>query len=234
MKKPDWRNPEDYLYLKDLKLNQWAFEFLRRNPEYIKDWNKLNKKYSQIPEHAMVPRDVVKLECELSFKWGIVELRDPERPYNDTDGHEHGIGFYPPGGFETVLMGKTDEQLDCLYAGLPNFKTGEQNFCFNFHLPIEPQLKTAKKMLLKLQKTSGGRRVFKPRKDNRIEEWTNLLRIADAKTAGASSTEIVDVLSSEPGKAGFNLQAIYDKHKQAKKFIESDYRLIPFHNNYEE
>jgi len=217
MKKPDWRNPKDYLYLEKLKPNQWAWEFLRRNTLYKKDWHKYKNDADML--------------LKLSFKWSINGLlRDPSKQYADIVDDPDGIGFDPPGGAETVLMNKTNKELEYLHAGLPNFETGEQNFCFNFNLPIEPQLKTAKKMLLKLQKRAGGRRAFKPR----CAEWTTLIRVYDAKREKVSSTEILKALSSESGNAGYNLQTIYDKYKQAKKFIENDYRLIPFHNNYEE
>ena len=40
MTKKDWRNKAVYDYTNDLDLNGWAWEFLRRNPEYRKDWKK--------------------------------------------------------------------------------------------------------------------------------------------------------------------------------------------------
>ena len=34
---PDWRNSKDYEYTKDLTPSEWAWEFLRRNPEFLDD-----------------------------------------------------------------------------------------------------------------------------------------------------------------------------------------------------
>lgn len=38
----NWRNAEEYEYTKSLSVLQWAWEFLRRNHLYIKDWTEFN------------------------------------------------------------------------------------------------------------------------------------------------------------------------------------------------
>jgi hypothetical protein len=35
---PDWRHAEDYAFTADLTRHQWAWEFLRRNPDYRRQW----------------------------------------------------------------------------------------------------------------------------------------------------------------------------------------------------
>jgi transcriptional regulator len=35
---PDWRDPASYDYTRDLTREGWAWEFLRRNPNYRKSW----------------------------------------------------------------------------------------------------------------------------------------------------------------------------------------------------
>jgi hypothetical protein len=35
---PNWRNPHDYDFTQTLTAAQWAWEFLRRNPEYQREW----------------------------------------------------------------------------------------------------------------------------------------------------------------------------------------------------
>jgi hypothetical protein len=35
---PDWRDPASYNYTRDLTREGWAWEFLRRNPNYRKSW----------------------------------------------------------------------------------------------------------------------------------------------------------------------------------------------------
>ena len=44
----DWKNEEDYAYCNDLDANGWAFEFLRRNPEYQNEWRDFCKIRDQL------------------------------------------------------------------------------------------------------------------------------------------------------------------------------------------
>ena len=208
---PDWRKKSSYEHLNTHFLSQWAWEFLRRNPEYIKDWSQSEAKY----------------EIKLALKWSINGLlKDPAKTYQDIKQNLDGIGFDPPGGFETLIMGKTEEEKKHLYAGLPNFETGKQSFEFNFFLPINPQLKAAKEMLLKLQKRAKGRKAFKPRPN----EWIILLRVLDAKTEGTRDKEIAEILFPDQQSDDINagIKKVYDKNKQAQKYVEYDYRLIPY------
>ena len=43
--KPDWRKESDYDYTKTLREDGWAWEFLRRNPQYTKEWKKTLSKH---------------------------------------------------------------------------------------------------------------------------------------------------------------------------------------------
>jgi len=54
--KRDWRNPEDYTFTQKLSPELWAWQFLRRNPEYQKDydwfiqtWRALEADYGSAP-----------------------------------------------------------------------------------------------------------------------------------------------------------------------------------------
>lgn len=40
-RRPDWRSPSDYEYLKQLDRAELAWEFLRRNREYQKDFARI-------------------------------------------------------------------------------------------------------------------------------------------------------------------------------------------------
>ena len=49
-KKPNWRNDIEYDFTENLSLNDWAWQFLRRNPTYKVDWEKtLSKFENHIP-----------------------------------------------------------------------------------------------------------------------------------------------------------------------------------------
>ncbi|MFC1896810.1 transcriptional regulator domain-containing protein [Thermodesulfobacteriota bacterium] len=40
MGKPEWRNPKDYAWVVNLTPSQLAWEFLRRNPDYLKEYDR--------------------------------------------------------------------------------------------------------------------------------------------------------------------------------------------------
>ncbi len=67
----DWRNSEEYSYTADLTLHQWAWEFLRRNPEYRAAWeefqgtSRLAKEYGAREEAA-------------GAEWGLEWPVDPD------------------------------------------------------------------------------------------------------------------------------------------------------------
>jgi len=229
-KKPDWKNPKDYESMNKLGPNQWAWEFLRRNPEYIKDWGNFKE------ENFIDDDGHLKKGClTLSFKWGVVSgsmlFPDPHQTYADRNNDPDGISFFPTGGVETVLLGKTDESMEHLFLGLPNFQTGQQSFQFNFLEPISPQIERVKERLLMLQKRAKEmgitrKSAFKPRRD----EWILLIRILDATAAGATDKEIAAILFSDEKSLDpyAGIKKVYDKRMQALRYVNQDYRHIPY------
>ena len=78
----DWRNPKDYEFTQSLNPHQWAWEFLRRNPEYRKDWHLALEEYLR-----QYPRQVVRIRGpgfaihsgRSMEKWGITAYTNPEQ-----------------------------------------------------------------------------------------------------------------------------------------------------------
>jgi len=63
--KRDWRNPKDYEFTKLLTSEGWAWEFLRRNPEYIKEWEKALEKQkidNENHKNELLPKIIKLLE----------------------------------------------------------------------------------------------------------------------------------------------------------------------------
>jgi len=50
---PDWRQPQNYSYTESLSVEQWAWEFLRRNRGYQQDWQSLEARYGEPPERDL-------------------------------------------------------------------------------------------------------------------------------------------------------------------------------------
>ena len=65
-RQPDWRNRSHYDYTASLSRQGWAWEFLRRNPDYRQDFDRMMR------EHPNNERDAA-----LLHRWG---LRFRERP----------------------------------------------------------------------------------------------------------------------------------------------------------
>lgn len=100
--KPDWRNAGDYLFTETLDAGQWAWEFLRRNPDYRRDWlwfnqtwRTLEARYGKPPNRdfqawkrdpeayrivddaagdCRVDEDRVLIECWMGAKWGFYKF----------------------------------------------------------------------------------------------------------------------------------------------------------------
>jgi len=210
--KRNWRNPKDYESMKDYSLERWAWEFLRRNPKYIEDWKEkirdLKKKW------------VKSLPCK---EWGMKVYRDPDIEYSK-------IEFIPSGGIHKAIYQKDPQTRLFIDKARPNLETGEIRLKFDVNLPLNPQIKSAKKALEEfrdeVQKKKGKiRGSFKPRHD----DWIELIRVLDAMAVGAENEEIARCMFSreysydDPKR----LKKLYDKKRQAKRYLERYYRLIP-------
>ena len=50
MNSPTWNSPTDYDYTDNLSNEGWAWEFLRRNAKYEKEFTEVRKRYAQAEE----------------------------------------------------------------------------------------------------------------------------------------------------------------------------------------
>ena len=214
-KQPNWREPEDYKSLEKANAGQWAWEFLKRNPAYLAEWTRLTQGWTDEEKELNRPY----LLCH-AHKWGLLSYLnpDPAKSYRNIPWILEGNGAVE------IVSGV---QKGTIVIGPPDYETGHVLFDFNFHQPIIPQLKRVKKDLMKLQKDAKGRgrsvrASFKPRRD----EWTLLLRILDAAAAGARDKEIG--LELFPDMGVDSIGKVFDKKEQAMKYVNQDYRLIPY------
>ena len=76
----DWKNEEDYAYCNDLDANGWAFEFLRRNPGYQKDWADFSRRKEAL-ELKYGKVDPKNREC---FQDPFSHVYEPERREDET------------------------------------------------------------------------------------------------------------------------------------------------------
>lgn len=71
--KPDWRRSETYEYTRALPRRGWAWEFLRRNPDY-------QREPPPLPDRMLQPRLTVftlRRERSAEARWGLLFRRPP-------------------------------------------------------------------------------------------------------------------------------------------------------------
>jgi hypothetical protein len=216
--KRNWKDSNDYKLMKDYSPERWAWEFLRRNPEYREDWKKLTNGLSEKEKKYFLHFR----SCE---KWGLKNYLDPDMENPNI------CGFIPPGGDPKAIYQLDPKTHLFIDRARPNPKTGEIILRFNVKEPINPQIEVAKKKLMEFQEETmknenGIRKAFKPRR----EEWITLIRLLDAMADRTSNKEIARALfpkdfSDDDPKA---TKKLFDKKEQARRYLEQEYRLIPF------
>lgn len=209
----DWTNAEGYTYTRDLNGAQWAWEFLRRNPQYQAEWaafhatwQALEAAYGRPPSrdfsawrldprawvHAAdcaegdcrVDQDRVLIECALGARWGFYKF--PPDPAEDD-----------PAGADRLVWREIEEDVPLLgQADRHWFDEDPAHVAvgFDLSLPLREQLERAKRTLQMVQRQrqrSGEVRALSLR--TRHEALTVMLRLLDAEFAQAGEAAIAMV-----------------------------------------
>jgi hypothetical protein len=191
--RPDWTNDSAYAHLENASLTQWAWEFLRRNPEYQVDYHKFSV-YVGRPR-AMVGESYYdymnrmenegkwssppsKLESEISLKYGI-----SPRPCDPIINCPLDIFF----GKSKVGIAPWIQFGDD-YPTVPS--DNHVSVVFDITQPLSEQIADAKLMLLELappKNIARNKRLHK-------SKFLAYLRILDAKELDTDLSAIADVL----------------------------------------
>jgi len=216
MIKRDWRSDADYDFTEELDLNGWAWEFLRRNPEYRNDWElELQNIYQTIsPQGIDIEDDCFSIEPEkidCQTKWWIARFVNP-----DTDCP---IGLDFVNSYGRIYRDSTKIDL------LP----GRVAVIFDLNLPIKRQVELTASRLRKWQEIYENRgicRLRKPKTHNDL--WKSYLRVLDAKTDGAANKEIDDIVFQDQRENIYDdyyyNTVIRDALNAAKILIDGGYR----------
>jgi hypothetical protein len=190
-------------------LTQWAWEFLRRRPDYRIRWERL-------------ARDRGDRCCEVvdgyrvqSWRSPLEALRDDFKicpsPLNpDLAPHcEHSPLF---AGLETVM-----EVLEVGAIPLPNKIAIE----FDLDLPVDPQLASARRLLIERS------RAVAPSRKLPLNKFPVYLRLLDFEEEGASDPEIGRHLF--PNYSGDRLRDAIRKNSEAARRWRDDHLSIALH-----
>jgi hypothetical protein len=199
---PDWRKPQDYDFTKVLTADQWAWEFLRRNPDYrhewqrfIATWRALEADYGRPSQRdiaawkwdprAWVPAescresdcridgDKVLIECALGARWGFYKF--PPDPADDD-----------PVGHDRLVWREVPQESLMLASGEPAPEGSQQaSLVFDLGLPLAPQLDQAKRRLqIEQRRRIAAGLVTPARIADHTERLIQALRLLDGVVAG--------------------------------------------------
>jgi hypothetical protein len=212
----DWKNPADYEFKDGARPARWAWEFLRRNSEYITDYGsipEINKKDLERMRKTLGKGVRLGFPAERYFgqKWRIDgEAQDP------ADDQVPDFLFYfpemPMPNRVLLYYEKPDE------IGQADLLPGFAVLLFRLREDLGAQLCGASRMLARLQKEQG---LVPTKKNLNRKQFTTYLRLLDAKDAKAGTVEIVKHISAYK-KVKHKTGA--DWQYQAQKRIGRDYK----------
>lgn len=229
----DWKHSTDYTFTETLSPEEWAWQFLRRNPDYQTDWQWFHATWSVLEDEYGRPpaRDFHRwqkdprafrkavtsdqedgesllIECWMGQKWGFYKFPiDPavERPQLGTELLWRDIAVSP----------KVIEAGDADWLGANMAKVA---YGFELSQPLAPQFEQAQRFLrlLQRQRCKQGSLSMETLQ-TRQHEWRRYLRYLDAEAAQAAPEQIIEVLQ---------LEELAVLRQQAYEMIHTGYRRI--------
>lgn len=183
---PDWRKPEDYAYTDDLRLHDWAWEFLRRSKSYQaaseKYWGAyVNGGHADISDFMAA-----------SMPFNLDEPVDATLPAGQARFHwSRYVGMY-------LLDAYRESQEE------PGSPRSEVVLRFDLTMPIEPQISQATEHLQSFQttwirwaRTTNPEFEIGHKRRPQVEKFKGYIRVLDGEAAGASQEKIGKTLFPE-------------------------------------
>ena len=173
----------------DLSLAQWAWAFLRRNPDYRRDWEWFHRTWTALeadygrPPHRDYPRwkadprawreqdgERLLIECWMGLRWGFYKFPlDPDTPAPPPDR----LAWRP---LETDPPCVTETDTAWLGGDPRRLTLG-----FDLSYPLDAQLAAARRLLVSLQRARiRQQRLRPPRLAAWREDLARMVRILDA------------------------------------------------------
>jgi hypothetical protein len=259
---PNWRDESLYPQQENTTITQWAWEFLRRNPNYQDDYNKYkelgeNCLRGEIPYLDEAPDyylgfDLRRSKKDEEYKQIITgptisehrEYLVIKTPYNYFCSKYGLRNFFPDPACNNPTI--QFQYLGVSYfsftdipipGGLKPKRPAEIAVIFHLDLSLERQLKEMKKFLIKEKERLIDKEAINcVEKRNRAEQYKEYLRILDADISEASTKEIAEAIYPDQSNEYPDYtadKAVNHDLKAAKKLRDNDYRFLPYlHNNH--
>lgn len=244
-----WREPDEYIYTKELSCEHWAWEFLRRNPEYRRDWDAFSATWQALEADYGSPpnRDFQRWKQDPR-----AYVRDEQ--CREIDRNEVGVGcageqgkiliecwigakwgFYKFPLSPDRFMPKVPEELLWREVDTDAMRVTDENqeylvgadgkiaLGFDLTLPLKDQLEEARHFLAAEQRRLAQAGELPPRTVKAcVADWTLCLRILDAETDGTPEEAIREALFPSPGEQ----PQLENLHHWAHRLRDGGYRRI--------
>jgi len=221
---PDWRNAAAYAFTERLTREQWPWEFLRRNPDYRREWAafmttwlELEAAYGRPPNRnftawrqdprawvlashcasgeCRIDQDRILIECALGARFGFHKF-PPDPADDDPVGAGRLVWRERPAPAVQELGPPELARLSARSAAEP----AQMILAFDLSRPLRAQLEQAKRHLQMAQRlrVREGRLTLATVAGLR-GRWTCALRLLDGESAGTTGETLAQGLASGCG-----------------------------------
>ena len=218
---PDWQNPDAYRFTESLSREQWAWEFLRRNPEYQKEWQcfwaiwqALEAEYGAPPHRdfqrwKLDPRAyVIGTDAGECFASDSCKVDGDKVLIECWLGAKWGFYKFPldpatdrPVIGEQLAWREVSQGVIRVDAGSSDYlgrEAGKLALGFDLALPLRDQLERAKTYLIASQRRLQQEGEVQPKCITGMRVYLTLcLRLLDAHASGADEQDIAQRLGVE-------------------------------------
>ena len=225
-----WDNPKDYEYTEALSHSQWAWEFLRRNPEYRETWRRWLGARNELGTSV----DATEAFQEFA-KWGLNAPHDPAiQAGPDRAGRSNAPLWLKAlyGGCAGVI--RPEISVDDYRA---KFCPDAVAVLLDPRHPIDDQWKQARAYIVKARDLVGQRKL-KPRTMTHQTNWPIYLMALDARddlagslfidTCGLSKTVGRNCLPAQLAEQSFIGQLGFANEVIVSQFTEVQFRIFEF------
>jgi hypothetical protein len=206
---PDWQDASAYPQPTGrARMLVWAWEFLRRNPDYRMFW-------------AEKAARLVGADGFVSNEAGLV-MREAEERF--------GILIFPCDPASSKYPFFSAIAVRQIFGGDVTLKANETSYVFDLTSPLEGQFARALNDAKEIQKrrVKQGKFKFRDPKE-RCDKYTAYLRIIDAEDAGINQSEIANILFptfTNEHPENQLMQTFRNHRKAALRLRDTDYRLL--------
>lgn len=230
----DWRDVNHYRFARKLPDYRWAWEFLRRNPEYRKDWNAAISRYlSSTGEFEKVADLKAFIEGGGALEGTGENWQDDPQdpgfylPVDEADKWRLRGGLLNPDNDDPthLIFSLEFGTVQFLRKGVPIVSRGPTFPIveFNLHLPLKPQLES---IVEPLKRASRHLKIEPRRSKHHRKLWPLYLRLLDADLDERTPRQIADVLERESD--GLDERKVWDQLRAARRMLQPEGYLSIF------